>query len=218
MLVDRVYKVERTINQYETMQNKLNQFKRLENMEKKIKACNKELKELVNIKTALNTLKIESIHFVDTTERSIEGIHNKLDENIEYASDMVSDLITELKKHNSEMKVVWKEYFSSQYLNILGTLNLLKKVSDNMEIIKLYASIEAIGNKWPILEKDIERLEGLNVESKKIIDELEINEHIQNFLYLTLNNKATIKDLDPEILKWLKDTNTVGNILLSFKR
>ncbi len=218
MLVDKIYNVEKTINEYEIIQNILNESQRLKSIEEQIKICNEELEDLINIKLAFDSLFIGNTDFLDELNKMVEKIDISFHENPEHANNMISNLITKIRTYNSELKIEWNEYFSLNYSNILGTLELLKKVSDNTEIIRLHSKIRVIGNKWPIFIEDINELKFLNINAEKLIDELDINEDIQKFLILTLNKQATVKDLDSNILKWLKVTHADENIVLSFKK
>lgn len=218
MLVDKIYSVEETINEYEIIQNILNESQRLTNIEEQIKVCNEELEDLINIKLAFDSLFIGDTDFLDELNKMVEKIDISFRENSEYANNMISNLITKIRTYNSELEIEWNKYFSLNYSNILGTLELLKKVSDNTEIIRLHSKIKIIGNRWPIFVEDINELKLLNINAEKLIDKLDINEDIQKFLILTLNKQATVRDLDSNILKWLRDTHADENIVLSFKK
>mgnify|MGYP000993149724 CR=1 FL=1 len=218
MLVDKIYNVEKTINEYEIIQNILNESQRLKSIEEQIKICNEELEDLINIKLAFDSLFIGNTDFLDELNKMVEKIDISFQENPEHANNMISNLITKIRTYNSELKIEWNKYFSLNYSNILGTLELLKKVSDNTEIIRLHSKIKIIGNRWPIFVEDINELKLLNINAEKLIDKLDINEDIQKFLILTLNKQATVRDLDSNILKWLRDTHADENIVLSFKK
>lgn len=218
MLVDKIYNVEETISEYEYMKNILHESEMLTNIEEQIKVCNKELEDLINIKLAFDDLFIGDTDFLDKLDEMVGKIDISFKENPEHTNNMVSSLTTEIRKYNSELKAEWSKCFHQNYDNILGTLELLKKVSDNPEIRRFYSEIRIIGNRWPIFKKDINKLKFLNNKAEKLIDGLDINEDIQRFLILTLNKQATVRDLDANILKWLRDTDADENIVLSFKR
>lgn len=218
MLVDKIYNVESTIVEYESMKNMLNESKMLIDIEEQIKICNKELEDLLNIKLAFDSLLIGNTDFLDELNEMVGKVDRNFNENPEHAKNMIFNLIAEIRKHNSELKVEWNKYFNQSNSNILGTLELLERVSDNIEIIRLHSKIKILGSKWPIYKEDIRELKSLNIKAEKLIDELDINENIQEFLVLTLKKQATVSDLDANILKWLRDTGADENIVLSFKK
>lgn len=116
----------------------------------------------------------------------------------------------------TQIKIVWRDTSvrysdgSKGYLSMIGGLSgnpkRAKELADN--ITKTVAgdpSIKAIKN----LVADV-------AEAKEIIDKFSLNPEIEDFLKKVSLQRATVGDLTPNILAWLKDKNLTGKLKIHF--
>lgn len=116
----------------------------------------------------------------------------------------------------TQIKIVWRDtsvkYSDSSkgYLSMIGGLSSnpkrAKELADN--ITKTVAgdpSIKAVKN----LVADV-------AEAKEIIDKFSLNPEIEDFLKKVSLQRATVGDLTPNILAWLKDKNLTGKLKIHF--
>ena len=90
---------------------------------------------------------------------------------------------------------------------IAGSCGLTSEVSKIEEI--------ALSGAGAIVLKSIFE-EQINIAKNKI-NELELTDDIRRFISRITSNNATIEDLTPNILKWIKDNKYENKIKLRFK-
>ena len=116
----------------------------------------------------------------------------------------------------SEMKIVWKDAAgkyaegSSGYLSMIGGLpadpKRAKELADN--ISKAVAADPTI--------KGISSLISDVAEAKKIIEAFSLNPEIEAFLKKVSAQQATVLDLTPNILSWLKEKKLTSKLKIRF--
>ncbi|MFU7514624.1 hypothetical protein [Clostridium sp. HCS.1] len=118
----------------------------------------------------------------------------------------------------SELKNEWQKHYNIKIGNIIHTMSNVKPFfSDESEIETIINNLKAFEKKWPINRENYNKFEELINLSKVKINSLELNEDINRFILKITNNSATIADLTPNILKWIKDNRYESKIKLKFK-
>ena len=117
---------------------------------------------------------------------------------------------------STQVKIVWRDASlkysdgSKGYLSMIGGLSSdpkrAKELADN--ITKTVASDPSI--------KAIKSLVADVAEAKKITDEFSLNPEIEDFLKKVSSQRATVFDLTPNILTWLKEKNLTGKLKIRF--
>lgn len=115
-----------------------------------------------------------------------------------------------------QIKVVWKDAAgkyaegSSGYLSMIGGLSTdpkrAKELADN--ISKAVAADPTI--------KGINSLVSDVAEAKKIIDAFSLNPEIEAFLKKVSSQQATVFDLTPNVLNWLKEKKLTSKLKIRF--
>jgi uncharacterized iron-regulated protein len=72
-------------------------------------------------------------------------------------------------------------------------------------------------NSWPINEALYLKYVNRRLLGEKKINEIHFDAEIEDFLRKVKNQKASLLDLTPEILDWIKENNFDKNIMLSIK-
>ena len=117
---------------------------------------------------------------------------------------------------SAQMKVVWRDASSKYsegpkgYLSMIGSLSQdpkrAKELSENItKTVSGDPSINAVKS----LVSDV-------AEAKKIADEFSLNPEIEDFLKKVSLQRATVLDLTPNILTWLKEKNLTGKLKIRF--
>ena len=117
---------------------------------------------------------------------------------------------------STQVKIVWRDASlkysdgSKGYLSMIGGLSSdpkrAKELADN--ITKTVASDPSI--------KAIKSLVADVAEAKKITDEFSLNPEIEDFLKKVSSQRATVFDLTPNVLTWLKEKNLTGKLKIRF--
>lgn len=130
--------------------------------------------------------------------------------------DAVKLLASKEDAFATQIKVVWKEaalkYSEGPrgYLSMIGSLSndpkRAKELADNIEkTVAGDPSIKAVNS----LTFDV-------AEAKQIIDEFSLNPEIEEFLKKVSLQRATVLDLTPNILTWLREKNLTSKLKIRF--
>ncbi|EPB8165282.1 hypothetical protein ACSXDQ_03020 [Clostridium perfringens] len=118
----------------------------------------------------------------------------------------------------SQLKVEWKKYYEKNTRVILQTLSNIKPFfNDETEIERIILNLKKFESSWPINNLKYNLfIDNINLAKNKI-KELELTEDIRIFISKIIANTATIEDLTPNILKWIKDNKYENKIKLRFR-
>lgn len=137
-----------------------------------------------------------------------------------YSSERVSknnNLKKMITKLNYNLQLEWENYISSHDAEILDMLDIFSQVCNNKrEINEITNSIRSM-NSWPLSEVVFNKYENRRTLGEKKISEIHFDKEIEEFLRKVKNQKASLIDLTPEILKWIKENDFDKNIMLSIK-
>lgn len=116
----------------------------------------------------------------------------------------------------AQMKIVWRDASmrysdgSKGYLSMIGSLSSdpkrAKDLADN--ITKTVVGDPSI--------KAVQSLVADVAEAKRITDEFSLNSEIEEFLKKVSSQRATVLDLTPEILIWLRDKSLTNKLKVRF--
>lgn len=116
----------------------------------------------------------------------------------------------------TQIKIVWRDASlkysdgAKGYLSMIGSLSSdpkrAKELADN--ITKTVASDPSI--------KAIKSLVADVAEAKQVTEEFSLNPEIEDFLKKISSQRATVLDLTPGVLTWLKEKNLTGKLKIRF--
>lgn len=116
----------------------------------------------------------------------------------------------------TQIKIVWRDASvkysdgSKGYLSMIGGLSSdpkrAKELADN--ITKTVAGDPSI--------KSVKSLVADVAEAKQITEEFSLNPEIEDFLKKVSSQRATVFDLTPNVLTWLKEKNLTGKLKIRF--
>ena len=155
---------------------------------------------------------------------SLKSIVDKLkeiQEHIDY--DQVDDregtqVHLVIDKIESQLKMEWKNYCQLMTNGVITTLTNVKPFfTDEDEINIIINTLMGYENMWPINREKYDRfIENIELAKNKI-DSLELTDEVRRFIRRITSNNATLSDLTPDILKWVKDNGYESKIKLKFK-
>lgn len=172
---------------------------------------------------------------------SVIGL-NKLDSNI-FAKEDISELTSKiddiLKKRlrghilrdqdfkyivawiegrSNNLRNKWAIYANENSKEIINSLNSLSNLfEDKRKVKEISTRLNGMKNRWPITDNDIVEFKEVIKEGENIIKQLKLTEEVQMFLTMVVNRTATIEDLTPEVLSWIKDNEFVEKLTIGFK-
>ena len=119
----------------------------------------------------------------------------------------VSDIFNykkEVSKLNDRFAVEWKAGRISDDQEMMQKLNMLKPLqSEKREITQVLYCFNAINN-WPINAQAVENYIFAKEKARQVLSEMNLDADIEVFLQKVSERKATLADLDNNILAWIK--------------
>lgn len=215
MLANRARSIVKKIDDFENQKDreiKLNKYKNLISSLQKEK---KRLDNLIEIKYVLGK-EIENIT-LNIVSKNLREIKNSvINDNINEREGTF--LRSALDSVESQLKSEWKKHYEHKTRGVIQTLtNIRPFFNDEREIEMIINNLKGFESKWPINRKSYDRFEELINIGKNKINELELTDDIRRFISRITSNNATIEDLNPNILKWIKDNKYENKIKLRFK-
>lgn len=136
----------------------------------------------------------------------------------EYLDFTLVDSITkETNELENLLKEKWNLYIVSETNGVINTLKSIKSiVNDKSKLDIVIHSITMDRVAWPMDNAKLNNIKARTNEAQKIISDLGLNKNISEFIEKIALNKATILDLTPEILEWIKCKGFENNISLRF--
>ena len=116
----------------------------------------------------------------------------------------------------SSIKVVWKEAASNYAKGSTGYLSMIGSLTDNPKQAR--ELVEGI-NKTIEGDPSINSISKLVIdvaEAKKITDSFSIGPKIESFLKKVSSQQATVADLTPDVITWLKEKKLMGKLKVRF--
>lgn len=137
---------------------------------------------------------------------------------IDPKQNRINNLVREIRPHDEEWKQKWFSYAKVQSEEVIRGLNSIKKVASSADDINyIIDGLERLTSKWPISESNISQFSKYLVQSREKLTNLNATPGVRQFLEQVANNKATIEDITPEVIEWLKENKFSSNIKISFK-
>lgn len=205
-------KLESEVNRVKKTNEEFNRvFKRLESIEKAFNNYYKTIKTLN---------KEYGIEYKYSDLNSLKRKLKKLNENLkcEYIDMSLIDAITkETNELEQSLKEKWNLYIVSETNGLINTLKTIRSiVNDKPKVDIVVHSIMKDRVAWPVDNDKLNNINNKKKEAQKLISDLGLNKNISDFIEKIALNQATILDLTPETLDWVRDKGFENNIALKF--
>ena len=116
----------------------------------------------------------------------------------------------------AQMKIVWRDAAQKYSDGPKGYLSMIGGLSNDPKRAKdLTDSITQTVAGNPSI-KAVNSLVSYVAEAKQITDQFSLNPEIENFLKKVSSQRATVLDLTPNIMTWLKEKNLTGRLKIRF--
>lgn len=184
---------------------------------------------LINKRIPSKLSVLESIHFLAGKEKfptfnlqishvlqKVEQILN--DPNLERSKGKIDEIIGDLQKIEDEGKKLWQDYVRKENGGILKVIIMLQKIVPHDESLsRLIGYLQRLENLWPVTPEKWAQYEKRIEEAKQKLSEWDTTETIHVFLEKVSNNKATVDDLNAEVLEWLRKHQMTTNLMIKIK-
>ena len=117
---------------------------------------------------------------------------------------------------HTQIKLTWKSAAKKYSEGIKGYLSMIGGLSENPQRVRtLIDNIDKAVSKEPTRNVIISLIENV-AEAKSITDTFALNKNIEAFLQKVSLQQATVDDLNPIIMDWLKEKHLTKKLYLKF--
>lgn len=179
-----------------------------------------QLEQLLNIIVTLqatkNVLNLFNAEVKESLQVAVDACGEKLfDHTLDNST--VASLKSSIELCKKSVEISWVKAASGIANDVESSLKTLKNLLPNKQ--KAEAVLENLSkskNTLPGSSKVIEAFFDSVNQGKELIDGLHLDNEIEKFINKVRTQQATVADLTPHILEWLKDNNLTGKIRVIF--
>lgn len=128
--------------------------------------------------------------------------------------DPIAQMENAHKTVQQNIKKDWSKHYSSMTNSTKSTLQVISGI-DTEKVAKCLEGI-AKGASWTTSIENFKAMNRSLAEAKDLIDGLGLDQQIIVFLQKMNNGKATVTDLDENVLRWLRTESLDRRVKLSF--
>ena len=128
--------------------------------------------------------------------------------------DAINQAETDFKNIQQSIKKEWLKQYSTLTNATISTLQVISGI-DSERVSKCMEGI-AKGSAWTTSIDNFKTMDHSLSEAKTLINGLGLDPQIIAFLQKMNNGKATVMDLDDNVLRWLKEESLDNRVKLSF--
>lgn len=128
--------------------------------------------------------------------------------------DAINQTETDFKSIQQSIKKEWSKQYSILTKATISTLQVISGI-DSEHVSKCLEGI-AKGSTWTTSIGNFKTMDHHLSEAKTLIDGLGLDQQIIAFLQKMNNGKATVRDLNDNVLRWLKAESLDKRVKLSF--
>lgn len=182
--------------------------------------CTSQLEQMLNLIKAMQSKMISSKVF---TLEIKDSLQNAVDTCGQKTSDHTLDVsaVTALRSSielcRKNIEISWKEAASDLSNGVENTLTTLKGLLSNKQEAEVI--LDALGKAKVTLPGSSKAIDTFldNVKrGKDLVDGLHLDEEAEKFIVKVRMQQATVADLTPHIMDWLKENHLTGQIKVRF--
>lgn len=137
-----------------------------------------------------------------------------------FEGTLTMDMVVALKAKGDiaaeQMKVVWKESATKYAEGTKGYLSMIGGLTDDPKYAKELAERITKTVDGALTTANVKKLVADVAEAKQIADAFSLNPEIEAFLKKVSSLQATVVDLTPNILAWLKEKKLTSKLRIRF--
>lgn len=183
-------------------------------------ALTPQLEQLLNIIDALKEKKITDGIFTQEIKDSLLTTVNNCGEKTNDHSLNVATVLALKNAINlcrAATETAWKDAANNLSESVSSSLSSLRSLlSDKKRADELLEAIDKAKVKMPTSAKEIQVFVDNIEDGKNIIESLHLDEEDEKFIEKVRFQKATIADISPHIMQWLKDNNLMKSMKIRF--
>ncbi|WP_149847127.1 hypothetical protein [Paenibacillus sp. 37] len=117
-----------------------------------------------------------------------------------------------------EAKMQWPAIAKEQHQDNKKALEVFRRIhQETSKLDNILQEFTSIEKKWPLSEQDLIRYQNVLKEATQFITTLGASSQIQQFLEKMAAGKATLNDLNDEVLQWIRSQDLTSRVFMTFK-
>lgn len=220
MLIDKVKEANKLIRAKEEIVNIDREYNALNRFNTLLTKVNNALMNYIKSKTILDKIEERNFSQADLTQlrEKIKFVKTDIKDGI-IDNSVLHELNKLIDELDTNLKFEWNKYYEEKVIPSRETIQSILDIIKNREEAEIVVTaLNPVQNKWPITERRLDIINDNLNKSKRIISEIGLTKEIEEFLEKIRENRATLTDLTPEILNWLKSRDLQDKISLTFKK
>ena len=117
----------------------------------------------------------------------------------------------------SEMPQEWEKFYKEKTAELIDGLTILIPVHSAPTVVRNCLNVLKKCEKFPLDHKMIDDYFSAEKQAHELLDEMHFSDDIKAFLEKVSQKRATLEDLTPEILEWIRSEGIAGKIGLMIK-
>lgn len=161
---------------------------------------------------------------VQYLEESIENMKSVVSEGVVDAESLSSVRQHINRKVNPNLSKEWKIYYQKKTLGILSKLNSLGHLATDTETTASIRTSITNGGEWTGLSLCDDGINSRLVLFKSAIDKIDeleeslnLSEEIKEFIVKVTSGKARVRDVNDNIIDWIKKENLEDKFVINFR-
>lgn len=182
--------------------------------------CTPTLEQLLNVIAALKEKGIAdnilTLELKESLQTAVDNCGEKTkDHTLDASAVQALKSAVELCKSTTEL--AWKNAADKQCSTVIDSLNSLKGLlPDKKEAEDLLEALNKAKLTMPSSSKIIDDFLSKVSRGKEMVDGLHLDDKVEKFINKVKMQKATVGDLTPHIMDWLKDNNLLNTMKVRF--
>ena len=111
----------------------------------------------------------------------------------------------------------WAAFYKSNNIELISGLNIIVLVHPTPNIVRNCIMTLNKCEKWPLTQDIIDAYKDAVQNANNLLKEMRFDDEIKDFLIKVRDKKATLADLTPSILEWIKSKDISDKVCLSIK-
>ncbi|MGD6893734.1 hypothetical protein [Bacillus infantis] len=218
MLLNRITRARETVVEYNQLNKKNQQARRVNSFSQFTKSELNKCKNILGSYHALHEVDEDTFpkKNMSVVLKHLEALSNGGLE--KYNRDDILAFTRPFKSLDDDLKMCWINYVRNKNQDTIRLLQqMLNIVSNPHEIKQLVEELKKFENKWPVTTHIVNRYHEHHINAKKTLSGMQASKGVQEFIGKVAANNATLDDLTDEVILWLREQQLTNKLVIKFK-
>lgn len=111
----------------------------------------------------------------------------------------------------------WETFYKAQNSELINGLNIIVLVHPSPAVVRSCITSFNKCEKWPLTQESIDSYMDARQKADDLLKEMRFDDEIKDFLIKVRDKRATLTDITPSILEWIRSENIADKVSLSIR-